>query len=204
MNNCGKPFRLEVASRDFEHDYKKLLARSHPKVQDKLKAMLKKWAEGEFKGDSQFSLIPSLYHTLKREGVDFSGGSDQPKKTAVPKDPNVVSSQQEEEDIAKAIQASLQEAGGPSASARGHGGVKQKAQQQNQSGSLYPSMDLGSGGGGAGVGAGGSGTAGGTVVEPKKARALYDFEAAEDNELTFKTGEIGKNPFVQPPPPLSP
>ena len=113
MNNCGKPFRLEVASRDFEHDYKKLLARSHPKVQEKLKAMLKKWAEGEFKGDPQFGLIPSLYNTLKREGVDFSGGSDQPKKAAVPKDPNVVSSQQEEDDIAKAIQASLQDAGGP-------------------------------------------------------------------------------------------
>lgn len=187
VNNCGKPFRLGVASRDFEHDYKKLLARSHPKVQDKLKAMLKKWAESEFKGDPQFSLIPSLYHTLKREGVDFSGGSDQPKKAAVPKDPNVVSSQQEEEDIAKAIQASLQEAGGPSA--RGHGGVKQKAQQQSQPGSLYPSMDLGSGGG-AGGAAAGSGTAVGTVVEPKKARALYDFEAAEDNELTFKTGEV--------------
>ena len=55
------------------------------------------------------------------------------------------------------------------------------AQQQQQQQQLYPSMNGGSNGG--------SGT---EFKEQKKARALYDFEAAEDNELTFKSGEIGK------------
>ncbi len=41
-------------------------------MQEKLKQMLKKWAEGEFKGDPQLNLIPSLYGALKRDGVDFS------------------------------------------------------------------------------------------------------------------------------------
>ena len=33
--------------------------------------MLRSWAEGDFKGDPQLSLIPSLYNQLKKEGITF-------------------------------------------------------------------------------------------------------------------------------------
>lgn len=186
VNNCGRYFLLEIASREFETEFKKLLQKSHPKIQEKLKQMLKTWAEGEFKSDPQYSLIPSLYSNLKREGIDFSSSSDHPKKkTVIPKDPNVVSSQQEEDDIAKAIQLSLQESKSPT--------TKQTSNINNAgpagASSLYPTESLM-----------GSGTPSPLVQnshnkevvgkEEKKARALYDFEAAEDNELTFHTGEM--------------
>jgi signal transducing adaptor molecule len=125
---------------------------------------LKKWAEGDFKSDPQLNLIPSLYMKMKQEGHDFSEVQTTPKREVVlSKDPNVVSSQQEEDDIAKAIELSLQEkTSQPKAAAT--------------TSSLYPSVNL---------------TAPSVAPsEQRKVRALYDFEAAEDNELTFKAGEI--------------
>lgn len=183
VNNCGKEFRLEVASREFETEFRKLLSKSHPKVQEKLRGLLKTWAEGEFKGDSQLGLIPGLYSALKREGVDFSSSSsDQAKKVAkLPKDPNVVSSQQEEDDIAKAIQLSLQESKGSPKKAS-------SSSSSGQSSSLYPSNSLYASAPAATAISADSSPKGGK--DEKKARALYDFEAAEDNELTFKAGEI--------------
>ncbi|XP_067007912.1 signal transducing adapter molecule 1 isoform X2 [Anabrus simplex] len=164
VNNCGKPFHLEIASRDFETEFRKLLNRSQPRVADKLKQLLKKWAEGDFKGDPQLNLIPSLYSKLKQEGVDFTPHTEMPRQSVpLSKDPNVVSTQQEEDDIAKAIELSL----------------KETQQSPKSHGSLYPSASLMTGGPSS------SGT-----PEARKVRALYDFEAAEDNELTFTAGEI--------------
>ena len=98
-----------------------------------------------------------------------------------------MSSQQEEEDIAKAIQMSLQET---KASPQTRQAVASNSMQQQQQQSsapqqqLYPTSSLPSNNGPT--------TGDNGFKEPTKARALYDFEAAEDNELTFKAGEIGE------------
>ncbi|XP_055636421.1 signal transducing adapter molecule 2 [Toxorhynchites rutilus septentrionalis] len=178
VSNCGKQFHLEVASRDFETEFKKLLQKSQQKtstvtiptkVNTRLKLCLKKWAEAEFKSDPQLNLIPSLYQKLRSEGHDFSDPSVTPKREIpLSKDPNVVSSQQEEEDIAKAIELSLKESKSSTQSPKmGSGGGAAAS-------SLYPTALLSSV----------------PAVESRKVRALYDFEAAEDNELTFQAGEI--------------
>ncbi|XP_060517077.1 signal transducing adapter molecule 1 [Cylas formicarius] len=168
VKNSGKTFHIEVASRDFENDFVKLMQKGHPTVSKKLRESLKRWAENEFKSDGQLSLIPSLYHKLKST-YDFSTSETPVKKSAAAnKDPNVVESQEEEEQILKAIELSLKDTSGS---------------PRTKNSSLYPSIAASA------VSTGSSSTAA-PVKEPRKVRALYDFEAAEDNELTFTAGEI--------------
>ncbi|XP_021949772.1 signal transducing adapter molecule 2 isoform X2 [Folsomia candida] len=172
VSNCGLPFHLEIASRDFEQEYCKLLTKIQEKtVRDKLLQCLQKWAES-FKSDPQLDLIPSLVGKLKAKGVHFS---DSPHKStrksshhhhhSSSKNRDMSSSSavpaaQEDADLAKAIELSLKE-----------------AQTHSQNKTLYPQA---------------SSLASGSAEEkePKKVRALYDFEAAEENELTFYAGEI--------------
>lgn len=78
VNNCGKTFQLEVASRDFDSELKKLVAKwqSGDKVGDRIRNLIKKWSDAEFKADAQLSLMTSLYSRLRQEGIDFSTQSE--------------------------------------------------------------------------------------------------------------------------------
>uniref|UniRef100_A0A1B0D6L3 Uncharacterized protein n=1 Tax=Phlebotomus papatasi TaxID=29031 RepID=A0A1B0D6L3_PHLPP len=176
VNNCGRNFHLEVASRDFENEYRRIVSKNQAPVTGKLVGLLKRWSEEEFKSDPQLNLIPSFYQKLKSEGLESSEPVVQPKAQATfSKDPNVVQSQQEADDIAKAIELSLKESKNSS--------PKASAGATSSSTVLYPLIGM----------SGGSfstPSSNAQAQEPRKVRALYDFEAAEDNELTFSVGEI--------------
>lgn len=164
VSNCGKIFHLEVCSRDFASEVSNVLNKGHPKVCEKLKALMVEWTD-EFKNDPQLSLISAMIKNLKEQGVTFpaigSQAAEQAKASPalVAKDPGTATNKKEEEDLAKAIELSL----------------KEQKQQSTTLSTLYPST---------------SNLLANHQHEGRKVRAIYDFEAAEDNELTFKAGEI--------------
>uniref|UniRef100_A0A8C5GHU6 Osteoclast-stimulating factor 1 n=1 Tax=Gouania willdenowi TaxID=441366 RepID=A0A8C5GHU6_GOUWI len=161
VSNCGKIFHLEVCSREFASEVSNVLNKGHPKVCEKLKALMVEWAE-DFRNDPQLSLISAMIKNLREQGVTFPAVGSQAAEQAkaspalVAKDPSTSTNKKEEEDLAKAIELSLKE---------------QRQQPQTSLSGLYPSISS-------------------HKSDGRKVRAIYDFEAAEDNELTFKSGEI--------------
>ncbi|XP_066579500.1 signal transducing adapter molecule 1 isoform X2 [Amia ocellicauda] len=179
VSNCGKIFHLEVCSRDFASEVSNVLNKGHPKVCEKLKALMVEWAE-EFRNDPQLSLISAMIKNLKEQGVSFPAAGSQEMEdlqsllnrtmlhlraaeqakaspALVAKDPTNTTNKKEEEDLAKELS------------------LKEQRQPQPALSSLYPSA---------------SSLVMNHKSEGRKVRAIYDFEAAEDNELTFKSGEI--------------
>uniref|UniRef100_A0A3B4XV97 Signal transducing adaptor molecule (SH3 domain and ITAM motif) 2 n=1 Tax=Seriola lalandi dorsalis TaxID=1841481 RepID=A0A3B4XV97_SERLL len=153
VSNCGKIFHLEICSREFASEVRSVLSRAHPKVCEKLKALMVEWTE-DFQKDPQLSLIGATIKSLKEEGITFPSASSQVSTPAASK-------ALDDDDLAKAIELSLQE-------------QKQQAETRPLTVTSDPPNYTNGGGG----------------QEVRKVRALYDFEAAEDNELTFKTGEV--------------
>ncbi|XP_070209310.1 signal transducing adapter molecule 1-like isoform X2 [Littorina saxatilis] len=183
VNNCGRQFHLEICSRDFTSECRTLInQKAHPKVAQKLKFLIKRWSElPEFKDDAALSLIPALYEGLRKDGAAFEDPDQGPKKST---DPAQIA--KEEDDIAKAIALSLREAekggkAGGSAlypTASNYPSVSDSSYSRPREIRKHQHVHFEDG----------------TVLNSRKVlysvRALYDFEAAEDNELTFQAGEL--------------
>uniref|UniRef100_A0A671TAJ7 Signal transducing adapter molecule 2-like n=1 Tax=Sinocyclocheilus anshuiensis TaxID=1608454 RepID=A0A671TAJ7_9TELE len=127
VSNSGKIFHLEICSREFASEVRGVLNKVHPKVAEKLKALMVEWAE-DFQKDTQLSLISATIKSLKEDGVSFPTANTQ----------------------------------------------KQQAETRPLTMIADPPYNTNGG------------------KESRKVRALYDFEAAEDNELTFKPLSIEK------------
>ncbi|KAK1165822.1 signal transducing adapter molecule 2-like [Acipenser oxyrinchus oxyrinchus] len=154
VSNSGKIFHLEICSRDFSSEVRSILNKAHPKVCEKLKALLVECAE-EFQKDPQLSLIGATIKSLKEEGVTFPSSGSQSSastKTNTPSPSNIA-----DDDLAKAIELSLQE---------------QQRQPETRPLAIPADPPFNNN------------------KDSRKVRALYDFEAVEDNELTFKAGEL--------------
>ncbi|GIY41301.1 signal transducing adapter molecule 1 [Caerostris darwini] len=158
VKNCDRRFLLLVASSEFTNEVRKLLGKMNPEAETKLKQLLHNWSNKEFKDDPELGIIPSLYYKLKSEGVEFPVETEKKPAAPVCTDPDAVSSQEEENDIIKAIEISLKDTGRYS--------VPPEHGNSNYGFESKP------------------------AIEPFKVRAMYDFDAAEDNELTIKIGEI--------------
>lgn len=159
VSNCGKIFHLEICSREFANEVRSVLNKAHPKVCEKLKALMVEWAE-DFQKDPQLSLIGATIKSMKEDGISFPSASSQGSSTKF--SPPAASKAVDDDDLAKAIELSLQE-------------QKQQAETRPLTVTSDPPSYT---------------NGGGAAQEARKVRALYDFEAAEDNELTFKAGEV--------------
>ncbi|KAI6244113.1 hypothetical protein M3Y99_00082200 [Aphelenchoides fujianensis] len=103
-NNSTAQFRREVSSNDFTPELTYRATNSNRVVAEKTRELIKKWAENECKKDASLSLIESIYRELLEDGYEFD--TPKPKKQmAFSNDPNVVSTEEEEADIAKGLVA---------------------------------------------------------------------------------------------------
>jgi len=166
-SNCGRSFKVALCSRDFCGEIRKLLSPKskmggglHPTVANELKAALTEWSNS-FAGDPQLSLISTTISEMKMSGVDFSSSSSSSSDT------NNSSAQIEAAKKAAEEEDELNFAIAASLSLA----------ETNTNTTSSTSN-------------GGTPSRHGDLVQARSARCLYDFEATEDNELSFMAADV--------------
>lgn len=179
VKNCGQQFHLLFTSRSTMNTLVEVIddARTENAVRLRIGALLKQWMEDpEFKDKAQYAMLGATYKKLITEkGYTFLDGPGVASNVSAPstaskKTQDELLAKKEEEDFAKAIALSMQENNQSRP-------LQQQQQQQPVNNSLYPTMQQ-------------SSSTSNSSGNEKKVKALYDFEAAEDNEVTFKAGDI--------------
>ena len=122
VSNSGKEFQKLVSSQDFINELRPLVSRADL-VGEKVRGLIKKWSK-EFENEAELSLIVrwlplsygktyltiiySFYHYLRSAGAHFPAEEGE-KRRPVNTNPDAVDSQREADEIAMAIQMSLNE-----------------------------------------------------------------------------------------------